>query len=90
MATDNPADILIANLIRIASAYGRGHDMTLEAIGRKFYGNSRFFPELQAEVGPRSISVRKLFGMIEAMKADWPEKINWPYTPPIIIKPLRR
>jgi hypothetical protein len=82
---ENPADILIADLIKIASAYAFGHGMTLEAVGRKFYGNSRFFPALRAKKR-RSLSVDKLFKMIGDMRADWPEKTDWPPTRAILIE----
>ena len=73
------AETLVANLITIAQAYAEGHGMTLEAVGRKFYGNSRFFPRLQGQEG-RSISVHKMDEMIAGMKAHWPPKTEFPRT----------
>jgi hypothetical protein len=78
------AKLLTANLVKIAQAYARGKGTTLAAVGRRFYGNTRFFGQLRA--GKRSISIHKYEEMIEAMRADWPDKTDWPFTRAIFIE----
>lgn len=77
----------VDNLVKIATAYAEGKETTLQAVGRKFYGNSRFFAELIA--GKRSISLEKYYGMIRAMRRTWPADVEWPRTSVVTIDPLR-
>ena len=77
------AKTLTANLVKIAQAYGSARQMSLAAVGRKFYGNATFFDKLKA--GKRSISIHKYGEMIDAIRADWPEDARWPTTQVVVI-----
>lgn len=76
--------ILTDNLVLIAQSYAKAKRITLAGVGHRFYGNAKFFAELKA--GERSISIKKYEEMIDAIRADWPEKAAWPFTRALIIE----
>lgn len=77
------ADIIRSNLLAIATAYAKGHGLTLVTVGKRFYGNGIFFTEFRK--GKQSISIDKLGAMMRGFRQDWPPETDWPFLPAILM-----
>jgi hypothetical protein len=76
--------LIIDNLLAIASAYCQGTGRTINAVSKDFYGRSDFFDKLKAREA--TITIDRLGQMIERFRAEWPTgKVSWPNTRPVFM-----
>jgi len=63
-------------LLRLARVYAEANDLAMTTVARRFHGRVDFFSEFEA--GGCSVTLSKYDEMVDAFKADWPEKRKWP------------
>lgn len=88
-----------ANLLTLATAYGRANNLTIEQVSKRLYGNIGFIRGFVG--GEQSVSFDKFDRMVDEFKKNWPPDLDWPwlhqgaakYRPPstrkFIPRPLR-
>lgn len=71
------------NLLLIATAFAKARGITLDHVGKVYYGKRSFFGLFRR--GKRSLSVRKYDEMIHRFAAEWPAGASWPITSVILL-----